>query len=124
MGLQLHSTNIEPGITVVIASGVVTRATELQSGELFLAELLKTREKDVIVDLTGVEHMDSSGVQMMYACFAAVRDAGGGLCFVGANPRVSRLFEITRLDTLLPFYTTVAAAREAITQKRKAAEEA
>jgi anti-sigma B factor antagonist len=66
----------------------------------------------VIVDLSGVEQMDSSGVQMLYEWFANLRRAGGELRLVGANARVARLFHVTRLDTVLKFYSSVAHARE------------
>jgi anti-anti-sigma factor len=51
--------------------------------------------------------MDSSGVQMMYSCYSAAQNVGGQLRFVAANSRVTRLFEMTRLDLVLPFYPTV-----------------
>ena len=75
--------------------------------ELFIHDLLKQGERKLILDLTGVERMDSSGLQMMYACYSAAQNVGGELRFVAANSRVTRLFEMTRLDLVLPFYPTV-----------------
>ncbi len=64
----------------------------------------------MIVDLSAVDQMDSSGVQMLYEWFANLRRAGGELRLVGANARVARLFHITRLDTVLKFYPSIAQA--------------
>jgi len=87
--------------------------------ELFIHDLLKQGERKLILDLTDVERMDSSGVQMIYSCYSAAQNAGGELRFVAANSRVTRLFEMTRLDLVLPFYQTVdAALREFLLRHR------
>jgi anti-sigma B factor antagonist len=110
VGLQIHTTRIEPGIVIVLLSGTVTRCAEPSWNELFIHDLLEQGERKLILDLTGIERMDSSGVQMMYACYSAAQNVGGELRFVGANSRVARLFEMTRLDLVLPFYSTIDAA--------------
>ena len=110
MNLQIQTNRIEPGIVIVRLSGTVTRCSEPLRSELFIHDLLKQGERQLILDLTGVDRMDSSGVQMMYACYAAARNVGGELRFVAANSRVTRLFEMTRLDLVLSFYPTVDSA--------------
>ena len=119
MGLRIDTISIGPGIVVVLLSGSATRCPESSGDELFIQHLLKRGERKLIIDLTGVGHMDSSGAQMMYACYSAARVAGGEVRFVGANAKVARLFEITRLDLVLPFYPTVAAARENFVLQQK-----
>ncbi len=67
-------------------------------------------EKKVILGLSAIETMDSSGMQIVFDSFSAVREAGGELRVAGANARVARLFRLTQIDTVVPFYPTVAAA--------------
>ena len=83
--------------------------------EPLVNDLLDQDEKKLIFDLTGVEDIDSTGANILIQCFLAAQKAGAGLRFAGARAKVARLFTITRLDTVLPVYPTVASACEAFT---------
>jgi anti-sigma B factor antagonist len=115
VSLQIETTRLEPDVIVVQLSGNITLVPENQVSEPFVEELLDARPKTLIFDLTNVEHMDSSGVQLMVQCSAAVRKNGGELRLAGANPRIARLFQITRLDSILPLFPSVATACEGLT---------
>ena len=110
MSMQFRSSKIEPDIIVVQLIGNVTLMPENQISDPFINDLLEGPDKKLVFDLSGVEHMDSSGVQLMVQCSAAVRKAGGELRLAAANARVARLFQITRLDSVLPLDPTVEAA--------------
>jgi len=115
VSLRSHTSRIEPDIVVVQLSGNVTLLTENQIADPFVNELLDQNERKLVLDLSGVEHMDSSGVQLMVQCSTAVKKAGGELRLAAANARVARLFQITRLDSILPLYPTVSSACEGFT---------
>jgi anti-sigma B factor antagonist len=115
VSLQIETTRVEPDVIIVQLSGNITLVPEDQVSEPFVGDLLDTRPKTLIFDLTNVEHMDSSGVQLMVQCSTAVRKSGGELRLAGANPRVARLFQITRLDSILPLFPSVATACEGLT---------
>ena len=112
MGLHIDTSRVEPGIVVVLLQGSITSWLEVRLDDLFVDDLLRQGERKLIVDLTGIDQMDSSGMHLMYACFSRAREAGAELRFAGASARISRLFKITQLDAVLPFYATVAAAKE------------
>ena len=121
MSLQFQTSKMEPGITVVQLSGSILLWPEGQID--VITDLLKQNERKFIVDLSGVEHMDSSGAELMFECFNTVKKAGGELRFANAKPRVARLFQITRLDTVLPIFPTMAAACESFGAPPQATEE-
>lgn len=108
MSLNYQTSRVEPGIMVVQLTGTILLWPEGQID--IINELLDRNEKKLIVDLSGIEHMDSSGAELMFECFNAVSNAGGELRFAAAKPKVARLFQITRLDTILPFFPTLEAA--------------
>ena len=110
MNLQFSTSRVEPGIVVVQLAGSILLWP--QGHICVIKELLEQNERRLILDLSGVEHMDSSGAELMFECFNTVTQAGGELRFASPKPRVARLFQITRLDTILPFFPTVAAACE------------
>jgi anti-sigma B factor antagonist len=122
VSLQFNTTRVEPGIVVVQLTGSILLWPEGQIG--VINELLENNERKLILDLSGIEHMDSSGAELMFECFNAAKKAGGALRFAAPKPRVARLFQVTRLDTILPFFPTVAAACESFTNHPKAEGEA
>ena len=110
MSVKIQSSKIEPDIVVVRLLGNLTVTSEGHLVEPLLKDLLQQGTRKLIFDLRGVEHMDSSGVELIYSCSSAVRAAGGQLRLAGASKRVLRLFSITRLDTVMSFCETVAEA--------------
>ena len=115
MSLQIETNQVGPDVIVVQLSGNITLVPENQVSEPFVGEWLDTRPKTLIFDLSNVEHMDSSGVQLMVQCATAVRKNGGELRLASATPRVARLFQMTRLDSILPLFPSVATACEGLT---------
>ena len=114
MSFAVESARIEPDIMMVSVRGSITVGRESQNIVVFLKNLLQENEKKLVFDLAGLEHLDSSGVELIFECFAAAKSAGAQLRLAAANKKVSRLFHITRLDTILAFYPTVAEAIESL----------
>jgi len=112
MSLQIEISRSEPEVVLVKLSGHMTRWDQRFIDDRFMDDLLHQGEQRVMVDLSGVDQMDSSGVQVLYGWSSIVRKAGGDLRFVGANARVFRLFHITHLDTILRFDLAIAHASE------------
>ncbi|MEY2444094.1 MAG: hypothetical protein QOE00_674 [Ilumatobacteraceae bacterium] len=55
----------------------------------------------VVVDLTAVGFMDSTGLHVLLENAAAMANAGGSLHIGGASPQVERLVKITGLDDMM-----------------------
>ncbi|HYW48065.1 MAG TPA: STAS domain-containing protein [Bryobacteraceae bacterium] len=120
MVLRIQSARFEPDIVSVQVAGSITLGADTHLIEPFVRDLLQQGARKLILDFSGVDHMDSSGVELIYSCFVTARDSGGQLVFAAANPRVARLFSITRLDTLMAFYPTVEAACEGLSGRATA----
>jgi len=108
VSLEIRTEKIERGIVVVGLAGSILLWPEGQID--FIRDLLDQNHKKVVIDLGGLEHMDSSGVELMVECYKTVENARGELRFANARPRVARLFQVTRLDSILPVFPTVAEA--------------
>ncbi|MFJ6391070.1 STAS domain-containing protein [Streptomyces sp. NPDC091972] len=69
----------------------------------------------VVIDLSRVTFMDSSGVNALIAAFQAAANAGGWLRLVVVRGAVLRTLQLVGLDTVIPFHPTLedalAAAR-------------
>lgn len=67
----------------------------------------------VIVDLTDVTFMDSSGLSVFVTALKRAREAGTTLVLVVSEPRVMRVFSITGIDTLIDIHATLDSALSA-----------
>jgi len=75
-----------------------------------LLELLDDKPEQVVIDLTDVPYMDSSGVASLVKLLSRARKTQTGLRLVGLTERVRSLFEITRLDGVFDIFDTVEDA--------------
>jgi len=75
-----------------------------------LLQVIGRRPKVLIIDLTGVAYMDSSGVGTMVEAKRLAERNGGAVVLAGLQERVRGVFEITQLDK---FFRIVANVEEA-----------
>ncbi len=72
---------------------------------------LKDRDKtNVVVDLSKVKFMNSSGLGMLISGMTTMRNAGGDLRLANAADRIQSLLIITKLITVFKHFETVDAA--------------
>ncbi|WP_406432859.1 STAS domain-containing protein [Streptomyces sp. NBC_00631] len=64
----------------------------------------------VVVDLSGVTFMDSSGINALVAAHHATRAAHGWLRLAGAHGAVLRTMQLVGLDAVAPCHPTVEEA--------------
>jgi anti-sigma B factor antagonist len=83
-----------------------------------LNDAIATGKTGVILDLTGVEFIDSTGLSVLLNGLRRVTRARGTMVLACANPTVLRLFEITKLDSTFEILPT---CDEAIARLRQVA---
>jgi len=67
-----------------------------------------------IIDLSGVEFMDSAGLGQLVAALKISSSHGGDVILVGANKGVKDLLRMTRLDTIFRCVETIEQAQSAL----------
>src|SRR5262245_27846509 len=77
-----------------------------------LLELVDAAPRRVVMDLSGVTYVDSSGVGTLVEFKRKLERVGGQLVLAGMQPRVRGVFEITRLDRFFTITDNVAEARQ------------
>ena len=79
-----------------------------------VAESLRTmitkKQKVIVVDLSKVTYMDSSGLAMLIEGMQKVQEYGGKFALAGAQESVQHIFEIARLDQVFQIFPTVDEA--------------
>jgi anti-sigma B factor antagonist len=68
------------------------------------------RQRDIIIDLAGLEFIDSSGVAALVRGRRQARHAGGELLLAAPQQQVLRVLTLTRLIDIFPVYASVAEA--------------
>jgi anti-anti-sigma factor len=90
---------------------------DLVSGRQFDAYLTRARQEHdrIVLDLSGVDFLDTSSLAVIVGHWKAMQAAGGTLALAGARYRYTKSLWITGLADRLPFYDTVdkAVAAEA-----------
>jgi anti-sigma B factor antagonist len=73
-------------------------------------EALADGSRQMIVNLSGVPGMDSTGIGSLMRCQAAVSSAGAQLRLVGVNKVVRQALRVTRLEKLFEFHDSEESA--------------
>lgn len=110
MLLQVEKRQVEPDVTVLELKGRITLGRESQRLEDLVKELRSQGVAKVVMDLAGVDYIDSSGLGILTFCLATMKNAGGGLRVASPTARVSYLLQFTQLDKILPIDEDAAAA--------------
>lgn len=72
-----------------------------------IAELLEAGQSTLIVDLSGVGFLDSTGLGVLVEARTAATEAGGALPLVCSQERILKLFTITGLDGVFSIHPSV-----------------
>lgn len=97
------------GWTVVNVYGELDVATSPDLREL-LIRLVGDGANRLVLDLEGVDFLDSTGLGTIIGALKRSRTHGGDLRLVCTQARISRLFEITGLDKAVPLFPNVDTA--------------
>ena len=108
MDLSL-STRAERGRTVVEVIGEIDVYTAPKLREQ-LAELVDSGRHDIVVDMQGVEFLDSTGLGVLVGGLKRVKQHDGSMNLVCTQERILKIFRITGLTKVFPIHDSVAAA--------------
>jgi anti-sigma B factor antagonist len=75
-----------------------------------LNELVASGHYDLIVDMEGVEFLDSTGLGVLVGGLKRVRSHDGSLRLVCAQEKILKVFRITGLTKVFPIHATLAEA--------------
>jgi anti-sigma B factor antagonist len=92
--------NVTEGQTIVSVSGEIDVYTAPKLKEKIFP-ISEKEEMNLIVDLSGVTYMDSTGLGVIVGVFKSVRKHNGILQLTGLSTRLSKLFRITGLADIM-----------------------
>ena len=95
--------------TVLTVKGEVDLNTAPKLKERVNA-LIAQGHANLVVDLEGVEFMDSTGLSVLVSGLMRTSEAGGGMAVVCTRAQVLRLLALTGLDQVLKVHGSIAEA--------------
>ena len=87
-------------VTIVDLDGRIVLGDETEQLRSAVRELIAKVKKKIILNLAGVDYIDSSGVGELVASFTAVRNAGGELKLLNLTQKVHDVLNVTKLYTV------------------------
>ena|SRR5579872_6666930 len=110
MLLHIEESQIDPDIALVQLSGKLALGRESLRVEAIIDDLTKTGRIRAILDMSGVNYIDSAGVGLVALGGGKLKEAGGKLVVVTGEGRVRDLLRITQIDQIVAVYPTVEEA--------------
>ena len=96
--LNLESSQTPAGI-VIRCTGRITAATAPKLRDALCRFLPETER--IVLDLTGVSYIDSSGLGAIVGLWVTARKAGRQLSLINLAPRIKDLFAVTKIGQVL-----------------------
>jgi anti-anti-sigma factor len=100
--LTVRVERARPGVSVVVLAGELDLST-IPSVENRLFDQLRT-QSGVVVDLTGLSSIDSSGIGLLIQAFRSSGDEGKLPIVIAEGSQVERVFHLVGIDRALPLF--------------------
>jgi anti-sigma B factor antagonist len=104
MALEIGSREHE-GIQILDLRGRITVGEEAAALREKLRGLAGQGVRNFILNLEGVDYIDSTGLGALVMCFTSLRKAGGGLRLEKLNRRNIELLILTKLTTIFEIFS-------------------
>src|ERR1700690_2217112 len=104
------STRQTGDVTIVDISGRISLGEESAALRELILNLVSKGDRKILLNLAGVNYIDSSGLGALVSAFASVRKEKGELKLVNLTEKVDNLMEITKLYTVFDIADDEAAA--------------
>jgi anti-sigma B factor antagonist len=95
---------------IVELKGNVIGGPETEEFSKLLHSYLDEGKKNIVVDLSNVKFMNSSGLGMLISGFATMKNGGGSLKLAGATEKINSLLVITKLITIFENFDSIDEA--------------
>lgn len=101
-------------VLVVKLEGVINVQSSLDLETWLDSLFLNRKPKKVVVDLSNVQHISSSGLRVLVSFYKKVISNDGKLTLAALNSNLRKIFRIVELDEVFEVYDSVEDAIDAI----------
>jgi anti-sigma B factor antagonist len=104
MALEIHQRERE-GITILSLEGRITVGPEATALRDKVSALASAGVRNIVLDLAGVDYIDSTGLGALVICATSLRKTGGNIKLLNLSRRHIELLVMTKLATVFETFT-------------------
>lgn len=97
-------------VTVIQLEGKLMGGPDATQLHESLHKLINADIKNVVIDLKGVDWINSSGLGILISGLTTVRNSGGNLCLAHASEKIKNILNITKLSSVFSSYDKIDEA--------------
>jgi len=105
-----HKIREHKNISIVSLEGNILGGPDALILNDLLRELIRKGKKKIILDISSVKLINSSGLGMLIAALTSVKTSNGDLKLAGGSDKIQNLLTITKLKKIFEQYKTVKQA--------------
>jgi len=114
MSVKLNTRQVGE-VTVLDLAGRITLGEGSSTLRDALKDVVAKGQKKILLNLSEVSYIDSSGIGELVSAFTTVTNLGGQLKLNGLNKRVKDLLQITKLYTVFEVFDEESTAMRSYT---------
>jgi anti-sigma B factor antagonist len=92
------------GAVVMDLAGTLTVGDPATALRTALRDIVSAGPRNVVLNLAGVDYIDSTGLGALVVCFTSLRKSGGRLVLLNLNRRHLELLLLTKLSTVFEIF--------------------
>jgi len=116
---EIHRKHIDPDVFVIEPAGRITMGRACQEIEWVVDELVRGNIRKLIVDLSGVDRVDSTGIGVIVTSSGKIKNAGGEMRICGVKGMVHDMMYTANIHRIIGFHNTVEEAAASFTAPAK-----
>lgn len=106
-----YNIKISDGIIVLTLKGKIIHEDDYEAVQVELFKHINQNNTNIVLDLSGLTHTNSSGIAFFMRSLTKCRILGGEMVLAGITGNVKKVFEITKLNDV---YTIFNSEKEAL----------
>lgn len=110
MSINIKTEILEGGIAVVYLDGRITLGEASKNFRDSILNLIANQQKKIVLDLSSVGYVDSSGLGELVTVFMRAENTGGEIVLSRLGKKVVDLLQITKLFTVFRYFESVEDA--------------
>jgi|ERR1700728_1792026 anti-sigma B factor antagonist len=119
MALKITQLEVD-GVDVLVLSGRIVLGEETSELREKVKQLLGEGKKNIVMNLSDVTVIDSSGLGALVAAYASAKSAGAALRLSNLGARSNELLQVTKLYTIFEVSNTQEDAVRAMAKRASA----
>jgi len=107
-----YTTSQQNGITVFKLEGEIIDKNQTMGLTEEITKLISSGKHNIVLELSGVRYMNSSGLNVLITILTRARNAGGDVSVCNLSKKVKELLVVMKLDTVFHILPSVEEAVE------------